>query len=438
MGPPSNSLDSYWMGFTPNRRFKKAPKLLASASGLYYRSHDGREVLDGTSGLWCCNIGHCHPKVIDAIQRQAAVLDYAPAFNASHPAAFAFADRLGQITPDGLDRLCFTNSGSEAVETALKIALAYHRHRGEGTRTRLIGRARGYHGVNFGGVAVGGIVGNRKHFGALLGGVDHLPHTHDLEANAFSRGQPERGAHLADALEELVALHDASTIAAVIVEPVAASTGVLVPPKGYLERLRAICDRHGILLIFDEVCTGFGRTGAPFAAHSFGVTPDIMTMAKGITSGTVPMGAVAVKTDIHDAFMTGPEHLIELPHGYTYSAHPLAVAAGQATLRVYEEEGLFARAAQMAPYWQEAVHALEGAPHVIDIRTCGLMAGIELAAREGAPTRRGLDVFDACFDAGVLVRTTGDTVALSPPLIIGEPHIDRLVGTLRDVLNTVA
>jgi beta-alanine--pyruvate transaminase len=433
-----HAMDAYWMPFTANRQFKKAPRLLAKASGMHFWTPEGREVLDGIAGLWCVNAGHARPRIVKAIAEQAAELDFAPPFNMAHPKAFELAERLVQLTPQGLNKVFFTNSGSEAVDTALKMAIAYHRARGEGTRTRLIGRERGYHGVNFGGISVGGIVGNRKLFGPMLGGVDHMRHTHDLTRNAFSRGVPAHGAELADDLERLVALHDASTIAAVIVEPVAGSTGVLLPPKGYLERLRAICDKHGILLIFDEVITGFGRLGSPFAAQHFGVTPDLMTAAKGITNGCVPMGAVFCKQQIHDVFMTGPEHVIEFTHGYTYSAHPLACAAALGTLDTYAEEGLLTRGAQMAPYFENALHSMKGSRHVIDVRNIGLVGGVELEPIPGQPGKRAFDIFLECWERGVLIRTTGDTIAMSPPLIIEKSHIDQLVGTLADVLKTAA
>jgi len=433
-----HSMDAYWMPFTANRQFKKAPRLLSKASGMHFWTPQGREVLDGIAGLWCVNAGHARPRIVKAIAEQAAELDFAPPFNMAHPKAFELAERLVQLTPQGLNKVFFTNSGSEAVDTALKMAIAYHRARGDGTRTRLIGRERGYHGVNFGGISVGGIVGNRKLFGPMLGGVDHLRHTHDLARNAYSRGVPAHGAELADDLERLVALHDASTIAAVIVEPVAGSTGVLLPPKGYLERLRAICDKHGILLIFDEVITGFGRLGSPFAADHFGVTPDLMTTAKGITNGCVPMGAVFCKDAIHDVFMTGPEHVIEFTHGYTYSAHPLACAAALGTLDTYAEEGLLTRGAQMAPYFEDALHSLKGARHVIDVRNIGLVGGVELEPIAGQPGKRAFDVFLECWERGILIRTTGDTIAMSPPLIIEKNHIDQLVGTLAEVLKTAA
>ena len=437
---PSSSqpLEALWMPFTANRQFKANPRMLVAAEGMHYTSDDGRRILDGTAGLWCVNAGHGDPRIVGAIQRQAATMDYAPAFQMGHPLAFELAERLAQMMPGDLDHVFYTNSGSESVDTALKIAIAYQRARGEGTRTRLIGRERGYHGVGFGGISVGGIVSNRKFFGPLLAGVDHLPHTHNLEHNAFSRGEPAWGAHLADELERIVALHDASTIAAVIVEPVAGSTGVLIPPRGYLQRLREICDKHGIVLIFDEVITGFGRLGASFATDYFDVQPDLVTTAKGLTSGTVPMGAVFARKHIYDAFMNGPEHLIELFHGYTYSGHPLACAAALATLDVYEQDGLFQRAAELSAYWEDAVHSLKGLPHVIDLRNLGLIAGIELAPIPGKPTARAFDVFLKCYEKGLLIRTTGDIIALSPPLILEKAHIDAMFGTLADVLKTAA
>jgi len=432
-----NDLSSFWMPFTANRQFKTTPRMLVGAKGMHYTTADGRQVLDGTAGLWCCNAGHGNPRIVKAIQDQAAEMDYAPAFQMGHPAAFAVANRLAAMLPGDLNHVFFTNSGSESVDTALKIALAYHRARGEGSRTRLIGRERGYHGVGFGGISVGGIVNNRRFFGSLLTGVDHLPHTHLPAKNAFSRGQPEHGAELADDLERIVALHGAETIAAVIVEPMAGSTGVLMPPKGYLERLRAICDTHGILLIFDEVITGFGRLGSSFACEHFDVMPDIMTIAKGLTSGTVPMGATVARAPIYDAFMNGPDNAIELFHGYTYSAHPLACAAALATLDVYQDEGLFARCAELAPYWEERVHGLKGLPHIIDLRNMGLIAGIELEGIPGKPTQRAFDAFLKCYEAGLMIRTTGDIIALSPPLIIEREHIDQAFDILTDVLKSL-
>jgi beta-alanine--pyruvate transaminase len=434
----SLNLDAYWLPFTANRQFKKAPRLLSRAEGMFYWDVQGRQILDGVAGLWCVNAGHARPRIVQAIQQQAAEMDFCPPFQMAHPKAFELAERVAAIAPAGMNKVFFANSGSEAVDTALKMALAYHRVRGDAARTRLIGRERGYHGVNFGGISVGGIVGNRKTFGPMLGGVDHIRHTHDLARNAFSMGQPAHGAEWADDLERLVALHDASNIAAVIVEPVAGSTGVLIPPQGYLQRLREICTRHGILLIFDEVITGFGRTGQPFAAQTFGVLPDMITCAKGISNGCVPMGAVIVRQDVHDAFMTGPEHLIEFAHGYTYSAHPLACAAALGTLDTYAEEGLLTRATELGDYFAQAVHGLKGEPHVIDVRNIGLVGGIELAARPGEPTKRAFDVFLDCYDKGLLIRTTGDTIALSPPLIIERSQIDQIVDTLRGALRRVA
>ncbi len=432
-----NDLNAFWMPFTANRQFKKAPRMFVAAEGMHYTTADGRQVLDGTAGLWCCNAGHKRPRIVEAIQKQAAELDYAPAFQMGHPKAFELANRIIDIAPKGIEHVFYTNSGSESVETALKLAIAYHRARGEGTRTRLIGRERGYHGVNFGGISVGGIVNNRKFFGTMLAGVDHLPHTH-LPENAFTKGQPEHGAHLADDLERIIALHGPETIAAVIVEPMAGSTGVLLPPKGYLEKLRAITKKHGILLIFDEVITGFGRLGSAFAAQHYDVLPDMMTTAKGLTNGVIPMGAVLTTAEVHDAFMQGPEHMIELFHGYTYSGNPIAAACGIATLETYKEEGLFERAAELAPYWQEALHSLKGLPHVIDIRNEGLIGAVELEPIAGEPTKRAFSAFLECYDKGVLIRTTGDIIAMSPPLIIEKEHIDQLIGTLGDVLKTLA
>jgi beta-alanine--pyruvate transaminase len=434
----TTNLDAFWMPFTANRQFKSKPRLMVSAKEMHFTTEDGRQVLDGTAGLWCVNAGHCHPKIVEAIHQQVATLDYAPAFQMGHPGAFQLAERLVDLLPGDLDHVFFANSGSEAVDSALKIAIAYHRARGEGTRQRLIGRERGYHGVGFGGISVGGIGSNRKFFGSLLNGVDHLPHTHSLEYNAFSRGQPQWGAHLADELEQIVALHDASNIAAVIVEPVAGSTGVLLPPQGYLERLRAICDKHGILLIFDEVITGFGRLGSSFAAEHFGVVPDLITVAKGITNGTIPMGAVFVRKHIYDAFMHGPEQAIELFHGYTYSGHPVACAAAMATLDVYEQEELFQQAHDLSSYWEDAVHSLHDLPHVIDVRNMGLVAGIELESIPGKPTARAFDCFLRAYEKGLLIRTTGDIIALSPPLIIQKHHIDQMFEMLSDILREAA
>jgi beta-alanine--pyruvate transaminase len=432
-----NDLSAFWMPFTANRQFKKSPRMFVAAKDMHYTTSDGRQVLDGTAGLWCCNAGHARPKIVEAIANQAAELDYAPAFQMGHPKAFELANRLVDIAPDGLDHVLFTNSGSESVETALKVALAYQKVIGQGSRTRLIGRERGYHGVNFGGISVGGIVTNRKMFGTLLTGVDHLPHTHNLSQNAFSKGLPEHGLDLADELERIVTLHDASTIAAVIVEPVAGSTGVLIPPAGYLQRLRDITKKHGILLIFDEVITGYGRLGTPFAADYFGVVPDIMVTAKGLTNGVIPMGAVMVSKEIHDAFMTGPEHVIELFHGYTYSGNPIASAAGLATLETYKDEGLLTRGAELAKVWEDGLHSLKGLPHVIDIRNIGLVGAIELQPIDGQPTKRAFAAFLQAFEQGLLIRTTGDIIALSPPLIVSESQIDQIITTLSGILKTL-
>ncbi|MET0439907.1 MAG: aspartate aminotransferase family protein [Devosia sp.] len=425
------------MPFTANRQFKKSPRMFVAAKDMHYTTSDGRQVLDGTAGLWCCNAGHARPKIVEAIAKQAAELDYAPAFQMGHPKAFELANRLVDITPDGLDHVLFTNSGSESVETALKLALAYHKINGEGSRTRLIGRERAYHGVNFGGISVGGIVTNRKMFGTLLAGVDHMPHTHNLAKNAFSKGPPEYGTELADELERIVTLHDASTIAAVIVEPVAGSTGVLIPPPGYLKRLREITKKHGILLIFDEVITGYGRLGTPFGADYFDVVPDIMVTAKGLTNGVIPMGAVMVSAEIHDAFMNGPEHVIEFFHGYTYSGNPIASAAGLATLETYKDEGLLTRGAELAPKFEAALHSLKGLPHVIDIRNIGLVGAIELEPIAGQPTKRAFSAFLRAFEQGLLIRTTGDIIALSPPLIISESQIEEIVTKLAGILKTL-
>ena len=431
--PIPNDLRAFWMPFTANRQFKDEPRMLVAADGMYYTSSDGRQILDGTAGLWCVNAGHKRPKIVQAIKDQVEQLDYAPAFQMGHPKVFELANRLVDMAPDGLDHVLFTNSGSESVETALKVALAYHRTKGDGARFRLIGRERGYHGTNFGGISVGGIVSNRKMFGTLLTGVDHMPHTHQLDKNAYSRGEPEHGAELADELLRIATLHDPSTIAAVIVEPVAGSTGVLIPPKGYLQRLRKICDDHDILLIFDEVITGYGRMGTAFGADYFGVTPDIMITAKGLTNGIIPMGAVFVSSKIHDAFMKGPEHLIEFFHGYTYSGNPMASATALATLETYKEERLFERAAELAPYWEDALHSLKGKRHVIDIRNIGLIGAIELEPIAGSPTKRAFSVFRKAYEQGVLIRTTGDIIALSPPLIIEKYQIDQIV----DVIGTI-
>lgn len=430
-------LSSYWMPFTANRQFKAAPRLLCSASGMHYTSVDGRKVIDGTAGLWCVNAGHGRDRIVRAVERQLTSLDYAPSFQMGHPIAFEFAAKLAAIAPKGLDRIFFTGSGSESVDTALKMAIAYQRSLGQGTRTRLIGRERGYHGVGFGGISVGGIVNNRRAF-PQLPGSDHLRHTHDPLRNSFSRGLPEYGAELADDLEDLVALHGSETIAAVIVEPLAGSTGVLLPPKGYLQRLRNICDRHGIVLIFDEVITGFGRLGAPFAADYFDVTPDIITTAKALTNGVIPMGAVLASRKIHDGLMQGPIGQIELFHGFTYSGHPAGCAAGLAMLEICEAEGLLTRAQEVTEHWQAAVHGLKAAPHVIDVRAIGLVAGIELSGRDGASGARAYDAFVDCFERGLLIRTTGDTIALSPPLIVTTAQIDEIVDILGESLRKLS
>ena len=438
--PNTSILDNFWMPFTANRQFKAAPRLLAAAEGMYYSDIDGNKVLDGTAGLWCCNAGHSRRKIAEAVERQLSTLDYAPTFQMGHPIAFDFAARLAAIAPGGahagLDRVFYTGSGSESVDTALKIAIAYQRAIGQGTRTRIIGREKGYHGVGFGGISVGGLVNNRRVFPQIP--ADHMRHTLDIERNAFSKGLPASGVELADDLERLVALHGAETIAAVIVEPMSGSAGVILPPKGYLERLRAIADKHGILLIFDEVITGFGRLGAAFATDFFGVIPDLVTTAKGLTNGTVPMGAVFASRKVYDGLMIGPENAIELFHGYTYSGHPVACAAGLATLEIYEEEGLLTRAADLAADWEEALHSLRGLAHVIDIRNLGLVGGVELASREGAPGARAYDVFVDCFAKGLLIRVTGDIIALSPPLIIEKEQIGTIISILSDALKRVA
>ncbi len=437
MSVENDPLAAFWMPFTANRAYKATPRHLKSAKDMHYIAHDGRQILDGTAGLWAVNAGHCRVPIIEAIQRTAAELDYAPPFQLGHPLAFELASRVASIMPKGLDRIFFTNSGSESVDTALKIALAYQRAIGESARTRLIGRERGYNGVGFGGISVGGIVNNRRQFGTLLPGVDHLPHTHSLEHNAFTKGHPSWGAHLADNLEAIVALHGAETIAAVIVEPMAGSTGVLVPPVGYLEKLRKITSKYGILLIFDEVITAFGRVGGATAAGTLGVTPDIITMAKGLTNAAVPMGAVAVSRHIHDGVVEGGPDGIELFHGYTYSGHPLAAAAGLATLDLYESDGIFEHATSLHGYWQDAVHSLHGKRHIIDVRNMGIVAGIELEPRPGAPTKRAMELFHKCFDNGLLVRATGDIIALSPPLILEKSHIDEMVGRIGELVETV-
>ncbi len=435
---PANALDmsSYWMPFTANRQFKSEPRIITAAEGMHYTKEDGGTLLDASAGLWCVNAGHGRREIADAVHRQLLTLDYSPPFQMGQPGAFDFAARVAKLAPKGLDRVFFTNSGSEAVDTALKIALAYHKARGEGGRFRIIGREKGYNGVGFGGISVGGLVNNRRQFaGQLLPAIDHLPHTFDPKKSAFSRGQPEHGVEKADALESLIALHGADTIAAVIVEPVAGSAGVLPPPKGYLERLREITSKNGILLIFDEVITGFGRLGAPFAAQRFGVTPDMITCAKGITNGALPMGAVLASRTVHDALMTGPDNAIELFHGYTYSAHPTACAAGMATLDIYEREGLLTRVKEIEQHFEDAVHSLKGKPHIIDIRNIGLMGAIELQPREDGAGKRGYDLMVDCYKSGLLIRVTGDIVAMSPPLIVKTSEIDEIVSMLGAALD---
>jgi len=433
-------LDNFWMPFTANRQFKAAPRLLAAAEGMYYTDVDGNKVLDGTAGLWCVNAGHGRKKITQAVERQLSTMDFAPTFQMGHPIAFDFAAKLAAHAPGGpkagLDRVFFTGSGSESVDTALKIAIAYQRAIGQGTRTRIIGREKGYHGVGFGGISVGGLVNNRRVFPQIP--ADHMRHTLDVERNAFSKGLPAHGIELAEDLERLVALHGAETIAAVIVEPMSGSAGVILPPKGYLERLRAIADKYGILLIFDEVITGFGRLGTPFATEYFGVVPDLVTTAKGITNGAIPMGAVFASRKVYDGLMTGPENQIELFHGYTYSGHPVACAAGLATMEVYEEEGLLTRASELAGDWENALHSLKGLPHVVDIRNLGLVGAIELAPRDGAPGTRAYDVFVDCFNKGLLIRVTGDIIALSPPLIIERAQIETIVSIIGDALKRAA
>jgi beta-alanine--pyruvate transaminase len=432
-----NNLDAYWMPFSSNKTFKATPRMLARAEGMLYWDQDGREIIDGTAGLWCVNAGHGRREIIEAIQKQAAIMDFAPTFNMGHPIAFQAASKVAEMTPDGLDRIFFTNSGSEAADTALKIALAYQRARGQAQRVRLIGRERGYHGVGFGGMSVGGIGPNRKQFGALLPYVDHLPHTHLIGDNAFTRGIPANGAHLADALDGLVALHG-DTIAAVMVEPLAGSTGVLIPPAGYLQRLRELCDKHGILLIFDEVITGFGRIGTPFGSERLGVVPDMLTMAKGLTNAAVPMGAVAASEHIFRTIVDSTPGGIELFHGYTYSGHPLASAAAIASVDLHKSDDLAGRARAIEGYFEDGAHHLKGLPNVIDIRNFGLVAGIELQPRAGAPAERAMKIFHRCFDAGVLIRTTGDIIALSPPLIVEKTHIDRIFASIADAIHAEA
>lgn len=435
----TENLEPYWMPFTSNRAFKKAPRMLTAAKGHYYTDADGRQLLDGFSGLWTCGLGHCHPKIVAAVQSQVATLDYSMAFQMGHPQAFELAEKVVGLAPEGFTRIFFTNSGSEAADTALKISIAYHRARGEATRTRLIGREKGYHGVNFGGTSVGGMPLNRKVFSAvMIPGVDHIRHTHSLADMAFSKGQPTWGAHLAEDLERLVQLHDASNISALIVEPASGSSGILVPPVGYLDRLREICDKHGILLIFDEVITAFGRVGAAFGAQRFGVTPDIITVAKGLTNGVIPMGAVLVKESVYQALMSGPENLIELFHGYTYSGHPVAAAAGLATMQIYQEERSFAQVRDIEGTFETLLHELKAEPHVIDIRNIGLMGGVELAPRTGSPGARGFEVFMRCFNDGVVIRNSGDIIQLSPFFGSTEDELIRIIDTIRRALRALA
>ena len=439
MSAAADKFDAYWMPFTANRDFKKKPRVIKGAAGHYYTTVDGRKLYDTFSGLWTSGIGHCHPKIVAAVQKQVAELDYCMGFQVTNDKALELAERVVNMAPDGITRCFFTNSGSESVDTALKIALGYHRARGEGHRTRLIGRERGYHGVNFGGMSVGGMVPNRKAFSAnLIPGVDHIRHTLDLEHNAFSRGLPQWGANLADDLERLCALHDGSNIAAVIVEPVAGSTGVLPPPVGYLERLREICDKHGILLIFDEVIAAFGRLARPFGAQRFGVTPDIITTAKGLTNGVIPMGAVLVSESIYDAFMQGPENMIELFHGYTYSGHPVAAAAGLATMGVYEEEGTFAQSAALEQHFEDLLHSFADHKHVIDVRNIGLMGAIEMAPRDGAPGARGGEAHKKCFwDENIVIRNGMDILQFSPFLNSKPDEMQQSFEALRRVLDSI-
>ncbi|KOR09140.1 omega amino acid--pyruvate aminotransferase [Stutzerimonas stutzeri] len=428
----ATSLEHFWMPFTANRQFKASPRLLERAEGMYYTASDGRQVLDGTAGLWCCNAGHGRREISEAVSKQIARMDFAPTFQMGHPLPFELAEKLAAISPEGLNRVFFTNSGSESADTALKIALAYQRAIGQGSRTRLIGRELAYHGVGFGGMSVGGMANNRRAFGPMLPGVDHLPHTLDLQRNAFSKGLPQHGVERADELERLVTLHGAENIAAVIVEPMSGSAGVILPPVGYLQRLREITAKHGILLIFDEVITGFGRVGEAFAAQRWGVTPDILTCAKGLTNGAIPMGAVFVADRLYDAFMQGPESVIEFFHGYTYSGHPVACAAALATQQIYQQENLFQKAIDLEPYWQEALFSLRDLPNVIDIRTVGLVAGVQFAAHADGVSKRGYEVFRECFENGLLVRASGDTIALSPALIVEKAEIDRMMELLAD------
>ncbi|MGL5361779.1 MAG: aspartate aminotransferase family protein [Bosea sp. (in: a-proteobacteria)] len=433
-----NDLDQLWMPFTANRRFKQQPKMIRGASGMYFTAENGDQLLDGLAGLWCVNAGHDCKPIVEAIRAQAGTLDFCSIFSVGHPQAFELASRLALLAPDGIDRVFFSNSGSEAVDTALKVALAYHRAKGDGTRQRLVGRERSYHGVGFGGLSVAGVGAHRKQFGLLLPGALHLPMTYDKSRNAFSKGEPEHGADLADALERLVGIHDASTIAAVIVEPVSGAPGVIPPPKGYLKRLRELCTKHGILLIFDEVITGFGRLGTNFASQYFDVTPDIICAAKALTNGSVPMGATLVGRHVYDALMTGADGAPELMHGYTYSGHPLACAAALATLDVYRDQGLFERTAQMAPLWQDAIHALRGLPHVVDIRNLGLLGAIEIASAPGEPGGRAQAVFQHCYEHGVLVRASGENIVLSPPLIITQDEMGILFGAITAAIKSLS
>ncbi|MFG1351662.1 aspartate aminotransferase family protein [Xanthobacter autotrophicus] len=434
-----NDLDAFWMPFTSNRSFKKRPRLVSRAKDMHYYTPEGRAILDGCAGLWCVNPGHNREPIVEAIRQAATEVDFAPTFQYGHPQAFRLASRIAELAPGDLDHVFFCNSGSEAVDTALKIALAYHQTTGAGTRTRLIGRERGYHGVGFGGISVGGIVSNRRTFGTMLTGVDHLRSTYDRENQAFTKGEPDYGAHFADELERIVALHDASTIASVIVEPMGGSTGVLPAPKGYLKRLREICDKHGILLIFDEVITGFGRLGHAFAAERYGVVPDMITFAKGITAGAVPMGGVLVRKGIHDAFMKGPEHVVELFHGYTYSAHPLACAAGLATLDLYAREHTFTHARALEPFFADAMMSLKDKPGVLDIRTVGITGAVDLTPKDGAPGLKGYEALERAFhEDGLMMRIAGDTLVVTPPLIISKDQVGELVEKLGRVIEKVA
>jgi beta-alanine--pyruvate transaminase len=434
-----NDLDAFWLPFTPNKSFKAQPRMLARAEGMYFHDENGRALLDTCSGLWCVNAGHGRKEIADAIAAQAHALDFAPTFQFAHPQAFVLARALAHLAPEGLNHVFFVNSGSEAADAALKLARAYFQKIGQPKRTRLIGREKAYHGVTFGGISVGGLPNNRNPYGPLLPGTeDHLPLPYDRATMAFTRGEPEGGAHYADSLETFVAQHGADTIAAVIVEPFAGSAGVFAPPTDYLQRLRALCDKHGILLVFDEVITGFGRVGAAFAAERYGVVPDIITFAKGVTNGAVPMGGIIASDRIHTAFKGGPDHAIEFFHGHTYSAHPLACAAALATLELYREEGLFERAAKMARVLEDAVHELKGAPRVLDVRNCGLAAGIDIEPDEKAPGRRGYDAMRACFfDENMVIRVAGDTLALAPALIVSEAEIARMVESVRAVLARI-